>query len=96
MMLIRDQAAVREGETSEKIVDSLEWIARIVFRADEYTKLFAHQEISAQPILRRLHDDLVALSTEVLIFLFRAREFFEKRSISMYTSAFLSFQTEVS
>ncbi|KAF8541235.1 hypothetical protein BDD12DRAFT_829856 [Trichophaea hybrida] len=73
-------AAVQEGETSGKLVESLDCISRIIFRADEYTRLFAHQEISTKQILQHLHGDLVQLFSEVLFFLFQAKAFFEKRS----------------
>jgi len=77
-------AAVQEGNTSEKLIDSLDWIARLVFRADEYITLFAHEEFSARAILQQLESDLVALFTEILIFLFRATVFFQKSSPSKH------------
>ena len=77
-------AAVQEGNTSEKLIDSLEWIARLVFRAGEYITLFDHEEISARAILQQLENDLVALFTEILIFLFRATVFFQKSSTSKH------------
>ncbi|KAF8538273.1 hypothetical protein BDD12DRAFT_806266 [Trichophaea hybrida] len=55
--------AIEEGATSEKLVKSLDQIARMIFRA-EYTKLFAHQETPTQAILQQLHDDLVELFAE--------------------------------
>lgn len=61
-------------------MDSLDWIARMVFRVDEYTRLFAHEEAPTEAILQRLHNDLVELFGEILIFLFRAMAFFQKSS----------------
>lgn len=72
---------MQEGETAAKLVDSLDWISRIVFRADEYTKMFSHQQVSARQILQRLHDDLVELFAQALEFLFRTKLFFQKSSI---------------
>ncbi|KAF8530883.1 hypothetical protein BDD12DRAFT_903538 [Trichophaea hybrida] len=80
-------AAVNEGTTSRKIMDSLNHIARIIFRADTYIKLFAHHEASAKDLLGQLHDDLVALFVEVLTFLFRAVKFFNKPTARRYISA---------
>ena len=82
------KTAVQEGNTSERLIESLEWIARIVFRADEYIALFTHEETSARPILQQLHDDLVALFAAILNFLFRAKMFFEKKSISKNNTMF--------
>ena len=84
-------AAVQEGNTSEKLIDSLYWVARLVFRADEYITLFAHEEISARAILQQLEDDLVALFTEILIFLFRATVFFQKSSPSKHNTVLPNF-----
>jgi hypothetical protein len=93
-MLIYEKAAVQEGETSEKLVDSLDWIARILFRADEYTKLYAHEETAAQSVLRQLQDDLVALFTEVLIFLYRAMNFFKKHTFSKHSTYFSALSSD--
>ena len=60
-------------------MNSLDYIARIVFRTDTYIALFAHHEVSVE-LLRQLYDDLVSLLTEVLNFLFRAVKFFNKRT----------------
>jgi len=79
-------AAVQEGNTSEKLIDSLGWIARLVFRADEYITLFAQEEISTRAILQLLENDLVALFTEILIFLFRAMVYFQKSSPSKHNT----------
>jgi len=84
-------AAVQEGNTSEKLIDSLDWIARLVFRADEYISLFAHKEISTRAILQQLENDLVALFTEILIFLFRATVFFQKSSPSKHNTVLPNF-----
>ncbi|KAF8535317.1 hypothetical protein BDD12DRAFT_893306 [Trichophaea hybrida] len=81
------QSRCPRRETSEKLVDSLDWIARMVFRADEYTRLFAHEEISTVAILQQLHDDLVELFKEVLLFLYRAMAHFQKSSPRRYISA---------
>jgi hypothetical protein len=61
-------------------VKSLTWIARIVFRTDQYTKFLAHQKTSTKEILQQLNEDLVQLFAEVLYFLFQAKAFFEKPS----------------
>jgi len=89
-------AAVQEGNTSEKLIDSLDWIARLVFRADEYITLFARKEISARAILQQLENDLVALFTEILIFLFRATAFFQKSSPSKHNTVFPTFLANIS
>ena len=66
-------------------MEHLDRIARIVFRIDTYTALFAHHETSAKDILRQIYDGLVTLFTEVLIFLFRAMRFFKKSTFRKYS-----------
>jgi hypothetical protein len=86
--LIFRKAAVQEGETSEKLIESLDRIARIIFRADEYSRLFANEQTLGESLLQQLYDDLVELFVEVLTFLFSAMCFFKKRSLSKHRTRF--------
>jgi hypothetical protein len=73
------QFAVQEGAMSATLSKDLERTSQIVFRAEEYAKLFsAHSGSSTERVFRSLHENLTHLYAEILNFLIRATKFFEK------------------
>ncbi|KAH0539046.1 hypothetical protein FGG08_004392 [Glutinoglossum americanum] len=82
---------VEEGKTSERLSEALESTVQIVFRAEEYAKLFSsHSGSSTERIFLSLQENLTHLYAEVLNFLIRATIFFEKPAWRRYVSAGLS------
>lgn len=78
---------------SLKISEALESCLQIVFRAEEYSKLFSssiHSDPSTTRVFQSLQDNLTQLYAEILNFLIRATKFLEKRTWRRYVSAGLS------
>jgi hypothetical protein len=78
------QPAVAEGNTTSKLIDSLELVVSIVFRAEEYASYLLTAEESADEVLGMLRKDIVHLYAHVLSFLVRARVFFGKPKPGWY------------
>jgi hypothetical protein len=74
---------VEEGNTFEKLSETLESIVQILLRAQEYTVLFSeYTGPSTAGVLSRMRDNLTQLYAQVLNFLVRATLFVKKRAIS--------------
>ncbi|MCJ1261664.1 hypothetical protein MMC22_001530 [Lobaria immixta] len=83
--------AVEEHNSSEELSKALETIIQIVFRAEEYAKLFSTPSTSSTDrVFESLHENLVRLFAEVLNFLIRTTRFFEKTTLSRFASAGMS------
>ncbi|MCJ1262443.1 hypothetical protein MMC22_002313 [Lobaria immixta] len=75
--------AVEERSSSEELSKALETIIQIVFRAEEYAKLFSTPSgSSTDRVFQSLHENLVRLFAEILSFLIRTTRFFEKPTLS--------------
>ncbi|KAH0565056.1 hypothetical protein GP486_001552 [Trichoglossum hirsutum] len=82
---------IEEGTISEKLSDSLESVVHIIFRAEEYAKLFTtHSGSSSERVFLALQGKLTNLYAEVLDFLAQATEYFEKPTWRRYISAGLT------
>lgn len=76
------QFAVEEQKTSEKLLKALDSISQIIFRGEEYAKLFSTpSDTSTDRVFQSLQDNLTHLYAEVLNFLVRATTFFKKETI---------------
>ena len=70
--------------TSEKLSDALENSVQIIFRAEEYAKLFStHSGSSTERVFQTLQENLTCLYAEILNFLVRATKFFQNSTISI-------------
>ncbi|KAI9715684.1 MAG: hypothetical protein M1812_005836 [Candelaria pacifica] len=84
-------ATVGERVTSEKLSDALENSVQIIFRAEEYAKLFStHSRSSTERVFQTLQENLTCLYAEILNFLVRATKFFQTSTLKRYVAASLS------
>ncbi|KAI9852117.1 MAG: hypothetical protein M1824_002166 [Vezdaea acicularis] len=82
---------VAEGTTAAKLSGALRSTCQIIFRAEEYAKLFcAHSGSSTERVFQSLQENIIQLYAEILNFLVRATKFFEKHTLRRYISAGLS------
>ena len=73
------QFSIEEGTISEKLSGGLESVVQIIFRAEEYARLFTiHSGSSSERVFRTLQGNLTHLYAEVLDFLTQTTEYFEK------------------
>lgn len=78
------QLTVAEGHTTSRLIDSLELVVSIVFRADEYARILLTAEEKAGEDLGMFRKNIVRLYAHVLSFLVRARIFFERSKLGRY------------
>ncbi|MCJ1441536.1 MAG: hypothetical protein MMC23_002025 [Stictis urceolatum] len=87
--------AAEEPKTSEKIATGLHTVTQIVFRAEEYARLFSNPANSTTDrVFESLHENLIYLYAEVLSFLVRSTIFFQKSTIRRFASAGISSYTK--
>ena len=79
---LQPKFAAEEPKTSEKISTGLHTVTQIIFRAEEYAKLFsAPANTTTDRVFESLHENLTYLYAEVLSFLVRSTIFFKKSTV---------------
>jgi hypothetical protein len=77
------QFTLEEGNTAEKLSETLDSLIQIIFRARQYAELFStHSGSSTSDVFVTLQDNLTRLYAEVLNVLVRATIFFKKGTLS--------------
>ena len=93
--ILHAQFAVEEQKSSEKLSNALESIIQIVFRAEEYARLFSTRpDTTTDRIFQSLQDNLTQLYAEVLNFLVRTTLFFRKPTLRKIASSGRSRETD--